>query len=206
MQKKIALAVDEVLGEHEGIVKNLGSQLSHVVNIAGVTLLGNGRIVPILNIPELMESAVRSTVSVKSSFELDAETFTEAGKSSASTKQKYVLVAEDSITVRSMLRNFLETAGFTVKTAVDGLEAYNFLQNEIFDIVVSDIEMPRMNGFELTVKIREDKSLSDMPVILVTALETTDDLKRGMDAGANAYIVKSSFEKSNLIETIRRLI
>ncbi len=206
MQKKIALAVDEVLGEHEGIVKNLGSQLSHVVNIAGVTLLGNGRIVPILNIPELMESAVRSTVSVKSSFELDAETFTEAGKSSASTKQKYVLVAEDSITVRSMLRNFLETAGFTVKTAVDGLEAYNFLQNEIFDIVVSDIEMPRMNGFELTVKIREDKSLSDMPVILVTALETADDLKRGMDAGANAYIVKSSFEKSNLIETIRRLI
>lgn len=208
LQKKIALAVDEVLGEHEGIVKNLGPQLSHVANIAGVTLLGNGRIVPILNIPELMESAVRSTVSVKSSFELDAETFTEAGKSSASAdiKQKYVLVVEDSITVRSMLRNFIETAGFTVKTAVDGLEAYNFLQNEIFDIVVSDIEMPRMNGFELTVKIREDKSLSDMPVILVTALETADDLKRGMDAGANAYIVKSSFEKSNLIETIRRLI
>jgi two-component system chemotaxis sensor kinase CheA len=86
------------------------------------------------------------------------------------------------------------------------MEAFDLLQNESFDLVVSDVEMPRMNGFELTAKIRSDKNHTDLPVILVTALETADDKQRGMEVGANAYIVKSSFEKSNLIETIQRLI
>jgi two-component system chemotaxis sensor kinase CheA len=90
--------------------------------------------------------------------------------------------------------------------AVDGMEAYELLQNEEFDLVVSDIEMPRMNGFELTAKIREDKKHADLPIILVTALETIEDKQKGMEVGANAYIIKSSFEKSTLIETIQRLI
>ena len=80
------------------------------------------------------------------------------------------------------------------------------MQNENFDLVVSDIEMPRMNGFELTAKIREDQKHRDLPVILVTALETAEDKQRGMEVGANAYIIKSSFEKSNLMGTILRLI
>ena len=122
------------------------------------------------------------------------------------TEPGRVLVAEDSFTVRSMLRNFIENAGFTVFTAVDGQEAFDFLQNELVDIVVSDVEMPRMNGFELTAKIRENIRFADLPVILVTALDSADDRQRGMEAGANAYIVKSSFEQSNLIETIKRLI
>jgi two-component system chemotaxis sensor kinase CheA len=200
VQKKIAFVVDEILGEHEGMIKDLGSQLLHVTNIAGATLLGNGRIVPVLHIPELVESASQSTLVTE--FAPVASPENEPDE----VKQKHILVAEDSITIRSMLRNFLETAGFYVKTAVDGQQAYGFLQAERFDLVVSDIEMPQMNGFELTAKIREDKSLSDMPVVLVTALETADDRQRGMNAGANAYIVKSSFEQSNLIETIRRLI
>jgi len=200
-QKKIAIAVDEVIGNHEGIVKDLGPQLVHVANISGATLLGDGRIVPILHMLELIESASRASHTsdfVVSSSPVEGE--------KEEVKQKYILVAEDSITIRSMLRNFLEMAGFSVKTAVDGQEAYGFLQNESFDLVVSDIEMPHMNGFELTTKIREDKTLSDMPVVLVTALESADDRQRGMDLGANAYIVKSSFEQSNLVETIRRLI
>ena len=120
--------------------------------------------------------------------------------------QRRILVAEDSITIRTLIRNFIENEGFYVKTTVDGLEAYEMLQKEDFDLVLSDVEMPRMNGFELTAKIREDKRHADLPVILVTALETEYDKQRGMEAGANAYIVKSSFEKSNLVETINRLI
>ncbi len=197
-QKKIAFVVDHILGEQEGIVKNLGLQLPHVKNIAGATILGNGKVVPIIHPSELMESASTTHISLDES--------NENLSSSENTVQKNILVAEDSITIRTLLRNFIENAGFTVKTAVDGMEAYNLLQNEHFDLVVSDIEMPRMNGFEFTAKIREDKKHADLPVVLVTALETADDKQRGMEVGANAYIVKSSFEKSNLIETIQRLL
>ena len=199
-QKKLAFVVDDVLGEHEGMIKDLGPQLLHVTNIAGATLLGDGRIVTILHIPELIESA--SYASKSSEFVVEAS----PDGAKEEIQQKSILVAEDSITIRSMLRNFLETAGFIVKTAVDGQEAYSFLQEEKFDLLVSDIEMPHMTGFELTSKVREDKNLSEMPIVLVTALESANDRQRGMDLGANAYIVKSSFEQSNLVETIRRLI
>lgn len=197
-QKKIAFVVDEILGEQEGLVKDLGLQLSHITNIAGATILGNGNVVPIIHPFELMESATKTNSSIDYSAENKAST--------ENVKGKNILVAEDSITIRTLLRNFIENAGFTVKTAVDGMEAYTFLQNENFDLVVSDVEMPRMNGFELTAKIRDDKKYGDIPVILVTALESAYDKQRGMEAGANAYIIKSSFEKSNLIETIQRLI
>lgn len=197
--KKIIFALDEVFGEREGVVKNLGSQLKHVKNIAGTTLLGDGKIVPILNTSELVESA-SAHVSV-TELEVPKTTLDQA-----EPEQKHLLVVEDSITVRNMLRSLLEAAGFSVKTAVDGIDGYSLLQSEKFNLVVSDIEMPRMNGFELTAKIRQDAALTDLPVVLVTTLDSKDDRQRGMDSGANAYIVKGSFEKSNLIETINRLI
>jgi two-component system, chemotaxis family, sensor kinase CheA len=93
-----------------------------------------------------------------------------------------------------------------VRTAIDGLEAYALLREAPFDLVISDVDMPRMNGFELTAKIRSDKRVADLPVVLVTALDSTADRERGIDVGANAYIVKSSFDQSNLLEVIKRLI
>ncbi|MEI7981631.1 MAG: response regulator [Bacteroidota bacterium] len=197
--KRIAIMIDEILGEHEGLVKDLGPQLVHVRNLAGVTVLGDGRVVPILHIPELMESAIHTNASGTWQETPDMDGVEES-------HQHSVLVAEDSITSRSLLRNIIESAGYQVKTAVDGMEAFQFLQNGAFDLVVSDVEMPRMNGFELTARIRGSKNMSEIPVILITALETADDRQKGMEAGANAYIIKSSFEQSNLIETIHRLI
>ena len=199
VQKRIAFVVDEVLGEHEGMVKTLGPQLVHLRNISGATILGNGRIIPILNIPELMESAAQVRQN-----SAEPEALFEEGISKA--RERYILIAEDSITLRALLRNIVESAGYIVKTAVDGMEAFQFLKNETFDLVVSDVEMPRMNGFDLTVRIRSEKRLSGLPVILVTALDSPDDRQRGMEAGANAYIVKSSFEQSNLLEMIKRLV
>jgi two-component system, chemotaxis family, sensor kinase CheA len=199
-QRKIAFIVDEVLGEYEGVVKSLGLQLKHVINVAGTIILGDGKIAVVLQVPELLESATRGGIKDGSVTE-SVEFPTIEGASN-----KHLLIVEDSITVRNMLRNLTEAAGFTVKTAVDGFDAFNLLQKERFDLVVSDVEMPRLNGFELTAKIRQDKALSDMPIILVTALDSPDDRNRGMEAGANAYIVKGSFEKSNLIDTINRLI
>jgi two-component system chemotaxis sensor kinase CheA len=120
--------------------------------------------------------------------------------------KKSILVAEDSITSRTLLKNILESAGYNVKTTVDGLDAFTALKTEGYDLIVSDIEMPRMNGFELVTKIRSDKKTADLPVVLVTALESREDRERGIEVGANAYIVKRSFDQSNLLEVISKLI
>jgi len=197
--RRIAFVIDEVMGEQEGIVKDLTSILGKVRNLAGATILGSGQIVPVLNVPELFETAARTSTDTSSKMVLDRMTAEEI-------KPHSILVAEDSITARSLIKNILETAGYVVQTAVDGQEAFERLKKEWFDLLVSDVEMPRMNGFELTSRIREDNALRELPVILVTALESADDRQRGMDAGANAYINKSSFEQSNLVETIHRLI
>jgi two-component system chemotaxis sensor kinase CheA len=116
------------------------------------------------------------------------------------------MVVEDSITTRILLHNIFGAAGYQVVTAVDGLEAFTKLKSAEFDIVVSDVEMPKMNGFDLTARIRADKRLAELPVVLVTARESREDRERGIDVGANAYIVKSSFDQSNLLEVVRRLV
>jgi len=195
----IAFAVDEILGEYEGIIKPLGNQINYVNCISGATILGDGRIIPVVNVPELMEMAIASSATQQASPLSDEEPV-------SSDEARKVLIAEDSITARSLLRNIVESAGYQVTTAVDGAEALSKLKGSAFDILVSDIEMPRMSGIELTSRIREDKELSELPVILVTALESNQDRQRGMEAGANAYIVKSNFEQSNLLDTIHRLI
>jgi two-component system chemotaxis sensor kinase CheA len=195
--KRIGFIVHEVLNELEVLIKSLSQPLSRVRNIAGATILGSGKVTPVLNVSDLMKSAAKAAV---------------YGPRPGSTEakdeviRKSVLVVEDSITSRMLLKNILETAGYLVVTAVDGIDAMTLLKTEKFDVVISDVDMPRMNGFNLTEKIRGDKKLAELPVVLVTALESREDKERGIDVGANAYIVKSSFDQSNLLEVIRRLI
>ncbi len=190
----VAFQVDEIIREQEVLVKNLGPQLSRVRNVAGATLLGSGKVVPILNVPDLMASAVKAVPAFAGAADVRPPT------------RVSVLVVEDSITARALLKTILESAGYDVTTAVDGIDALTALKTREFDLVVSDIEMPRMNGFDLTERIRADRKLSEVPIVLVTALESREDRERGVDVGANAYIVKSSFEQSNLLEVIRRLV
>lgn len=195
-ENRIAFGVDEVLNEQEVLTKSLGENLSRVRNIGGATVLPTGEVVPIISVPDLMKSAVKvpgATARVTVSVE-EAKVI------------RKILVVEDSITTRVLLKNILDSAGYNAKTAVDGIDAFNALKAEDFDLVVSDIDMPRMDGFSLTAKIRGDKKLSELPVVLVTALESRDDQERGIEVGANAYIVKSSFDQSNLLDTIQRLI
>jgi two-component system chemotaxis sensor kinase CheA len=194
--QRVAFAVDAVLDESEVLVKQFGRPLSRVRNIAGATILGSGRVAPILNVNDLLKSARRAGQAARPAPAAPAD------KSAA----KSILVAEDSITSRMLLKGILEGAGYRVKTAVDGMEAFTVLRAETFDLVVSDVEMPRLNGFDLTARIRADRKLAEMPVILVTALESREDRERGIDVGANAYLVKSSFDQSNLLEAIRRLV
>ncbi len=193
---RIAFRVDAVLAEQEVLVKGLGPQLARVRNVAGASVLGTGQVVPVLNVPDLMKSAMTSAA---------PHAAPAAAKAAEAAKQS-ILVVEDSITSRALLKNILEAAGYNVATAVDGIEAYTALKTAAFDLIVSDVEMPRMDGFDLTARVRSDKQLSGLPVVLVTALETREHRERGIDVGANAYIVKSSFDQSNLLGIVRRLI
>ncbi len=195
--QRVAFAVDEVLDEQEVLVKPLAKPLSRVRNIAAATVLGSGQVAPILNVADLLKSARKLA---------GASARLTAGAAPAQADARSILVAEDSITSRMLLKGILESAGYKVKVAVDGMEAFTLLRAESFDLLVSDVEMPRLNGFDLTARIRADKKLAELPVVLVTALETREDRERGIDAGANAYIVKSSLDQSNLIEAVRRLI
>ena len=160
--------------------------------------MGSGKPVPVLNVTDLIRSVLKGSYATP---ELMApeEKGVKPGKGS-------ILVVEDSITSRILLKNILESAGYSVKTAVDGIDAITTLKTGDFDLIVSDIEMPRMDGFDLTAKIRGDERLDELPVVLVTALEKREDRERGIEVGANAYIVKSSFDQGNLLEVIRRLI
>ena len=196
-ENRIAFIVDEILGEQEVLVKSLGKQLSRVRNMAGATILGSGKTVLILNVADLLKTAII----IGTAPAVIAETTVEIEE-----KEKSILVVEDSITARTLLKNILESAGYSVKTAVDGIDGFTNLKEGTFDLVVSDVDMPRMNGFDLTAKIRADKKLSELPVVLVTALQLREDRERGIDVGANAYIVKSDFDQSNLLEVVKRLI
>lgn len=193
---RIAFRVDAVLGEQEVLVKPLGPQLARVRNVAGASVLGTGQVVPVLGVPDLLQSAVRHA---------EAPAASAAAQPEAAAPHS-ILVVEDSITSRALLKGILESAGYRVATATDGIDAYTALRTAAFDLVVSDVEMPRMDGFGLVARIRADKRLAELPVVLVTALESREHRERGIEVGANAYIVKSSFDQSNLLETIRRLI
>lgn len=193
----LALAVDEVLDEEEVLIKRLEPPLLRVRNIAGATVSPAGRVFPVLNVADLLKSVRR----------------TKAGEPSRSTVRKpsaaarpRILLAEDSITSRLLLKGILEAGGYDVRTAADGVEAFTALRSGSFDVLVSDIEMPRLNGFDLTARIRADAALRDLPVVLVTALARKEDRERGIDVGANAYIAKGSFDQRELIDAVRRLL
>jgi two-component system, chemotaxis family, sensor kinase CheA len=192
---RMALRVDRILGDREVLVKELRSPLVRVRNVSGAGLLGTGEVALILRPSDLLRSARRAV----------RPTAVAPGPQEK-VRPPTVLVVDDSITTRTMEKNLLEAAGYQVLVAVDGVEAWTALKSEKVDLVVSDVDMPRMDGFELTRRIREDRELADLPVVLVTALESREDKERGVDVGANAYVVKSSFDQSNLLEIIRRLV
>ena len=196
-EERTVFCVDAVVNEQAVLVKNLGAQLSRVRNVTGATVLGSGELAPILNVPDLMASAVVASGQAAGAA---------VTPSQQEDKEVAVLVAEDSITSRMLLKNILESSGYRVATAVDGVDAFTQLRADPFDLLVSDVEMPRLDGFGLTARIRGDEKLSQLPVILVTALDAREDRERGVEAGADAYIVKSSFDQSNLLDTVRRLI
>ena len=190
---QIACIVDEVIRVQEIVVRSLGSQLRRIKRITGAVILSDGRVALVLDALELIQESIKGPPSVPAR-RLSGEDI------------KRILVVEDSVTSRALLQTILERAGYLVLTAVDGMEALAMLKEHEFDMVVSDVDMPRMNGFTLTEKIRSDVRSSALLVVLVTSLDSPDDRKHGLTVGADAYIMKTSFEKSRLLEVIHHLL
>ena len=201
-KNRIAFLVDDVVGQQEMVVKSLGKQLARVRNVAGATILGSGRVMMTLNPVDLLKAARQAKGK--------AAAAPRAAATAASVKQpkrKTVLVADDSLSTRTLEKNILETAGYKVLVAADGMEALSILNSSGgCDLIVSDVLMPCMTGIELTAAVRKDSKLKKIPVILVTSLDSREDKERGIEVGADAYIVKSNFDQSNLLQTIAQLI
>ena len=200
-EERLGLRVDELLAEEEVVSKPLGAPLTRVRNVAGLTILGSGEICAVLNPADLMRSAHK----MSAEFGLRNAELKTTPHSEISTPHSILLV-EDSALVRAMEKRILEEAGYEVVSAVDGLDALNALGRRSFAAVVSDINMPNMDGLTLTARIRQEIRYKDLPVILVTTLSSDEDKRRGLEVGANAYIPKPSFDQRVLLETLKRLI
>jgi len=192
--RRAAFAVSSVLGETDVLVKDMPQPLRRVLHIASAGLLPTGDITLVLRPSDLVATA-------QTGMKQRRREVAEAGPAA-----KKILVVDDSLTTRTMERNLLEAVGYEVEIAADGLEAWSVLQGSDVDLVVSDVDMPRMNGFDLTARIRADARLAELPVVLVTAMESREDRHRGIQIGANAYVLKSAFDQSNLLEIVGRLI
>lgn len=194
----VAFGVEQLLNEQEILVKGLGAQLIRIRNIAAASVTEWGKVIPILNPNDLVKTAIGWKVQKQNPF------FTKHSKNKPIKKS--ILLAEDSITTRLLFKNILESAGYTVKAVINGLEALALLKVEKFDLLLSDIEMPGMDGLELVKKMRQIPECKNMPVVLCTGMGSEADRARGLECGANAYLDKNSFAQSGLLETIRKLI
>lgn len=192
---RMALQVDEVVDEHEVVVKPLGPRLPRVRNVAGATVLQDGRVAPVLNVTDLLQG-LSSPARARGRPE----------RAAGGERRRRVLVVEDSITSRSLFKGILEAAGYSVTTAVDGIDAFLKLEAEPVDLIVTDVDMPRLNGLELTARVRADKRFAELPVIVISSLGSPQDVERGVEVGANAYMVKSEFDQRGMLDAVRRLI
>jgi len=199
--RQMAFIVEALLDEQEVVVKSLGRQIARVGGMAGASLLGSGQVLLVLNTADVIKLAWREE------HPLLSEQPEPAGEATEMRPKHRILVVDDSITTRTLEKNILEAAGYVISLALDGQEAFNLLMTrELPDMVISDVQMPLMDGFALTEHIKKEPRTSGLPVILVTSLESPEDKARGIEAGADAYIVKQSFDQANLLETIRQLI
>ncbi|MDI6703893.1 MAG: hybrid sensor histidine kinase/response regulator [bacterium] len=195
-EQKIGFLVDEVISEQEVVIKSLDKILRKQEFVTSSTILGGGEVVIILHIPDLVKSARL----LKSRVRFGVK----EGSKKVGTRR--ILVVEDSLTTRELEKGILEGAGYEVEVASDGEEAMNKVKERSFDLIVTDIKMPRMDGFELTRRLKSDDRYKDIPVVIVTAREKEEDREKGAEVGAQTYVVKSRFSQEDLLDTIERLI
>lgn len=194
--KIIALGVDKLIGDQEILHKKLSAPFYKLKNIAGITTLISGEICLILNISDILNITSQhktQAISTKDDHELQ----------NCSYK---ILLVDDSITTRTLEKNILSKAGYCIEMAENPIEAFEKMKNNRFDLIISDIEMPEMNGFEFLEKLKTDEMFSDIPVIMVSSLISEENKKRANELGAKKYIVKGEFEQDDFQEAVRNIL
>lgn len=197
-EQPMALQVDNLMGSREIVVKSLGPQFSTVRGVSGATILGDGNVVVILDLPAMIRSDILS--------ERQRLADLEKARESARYEERatVVMVVDDSVTVRKVTSRLLERNGMEVITAKDGLDAVAQLQDHKPDIMLLDIEMPRMDGFEVASFVRHDDNLRDMPICMITSRTGEKHRERALAIGVNEYLGKP-FQETDLLKTIERL-
>ena len=192
------LIVEAFRGEQDLVVRPLDPRLGKVPNLSAAAILDDGSPVLIVDVEDLIRSMDQF---IQTGSLARCET-----RRTAAASKKRVLVVDDSITVREVERQLLLHKGYDVAVAVDGVDGWNKVRAEQFDLVVSDIDMPRMTGLELVAAVRADAKLRDLPVVIVSYKEREEDRLRGLEVGANCYLTKSSFHDNRFIEAVEDLI
>jgi two-component system sensor histidine kinase and response regulator WspE len=196
--RQYALEVDALHGECDLVVRPLDRRLGKVPNLSSVALDEHGQPVLIMDVDDVVRSSDRLSGQSQPTRRRPVH--------SVKRRTRRILVVDDSITVREVERKLLENGGYEVDVAVDGMDGWNQLTLHAYDLVVSDVDMPRMNGIELVTRIKADPKLSVLPVIIVSYKDREEDRLRGMQAGADYYLTKSSFHDTGLIQAVRDLI
>jgi len=196
--QRFGLVVERVLGQHSLAVRPLPAVLGKARDVAGAALLDDGEPVLILDHADLLHAIAK----------LAGEGALESLPAQAlhATTAKRVLVVDDSLTVREMERKLLRSRGYEVEVAVDGMDGWNAVRGGQFDLVITDIDMPRMDGIELVGLIKKDERLRHLPVMIVSYKERPEDRMRGIEAGADYYLTKGSFHDETLLEAVADLI
>ena len=198
---RFAIVVDRFLGERDLRVSPLDARLGKVPNISSSSVLENDWPVLIVDVEDLIRS-IDNLLSGRRLGKLAAE----LAAAYQHRAPKRILVVDDSITVRELERQLLESRGYVVDIAVDGLDGWNAIRSTRYDLVVSDVDMPRMDGIQFVRHIKDDTRLQSIPVVVVSYKDREEDRIRGLDAGANAYLTKSSFHDQTFLSTVADLI
>ena len=193
------LVVDELIGEKSLALRTLNKKLGKIKDISAAALTDDGEPVLVFDTDDLLQS-IQDIISGKNLYKIDAV------NESDSSNVKRVLIVDDSLTVREIEKKLLESKGYIVDVAVDGVDGWNIVRNGNYDLVISDVDMPRMNGIELIKLIKADLSLSTLPVMMVSYKDRAEDKQKGLEAGADYYLTKGSFHDDTLIEAVVDLI
>lgn len=197
----MAVQVDSLAGSREIVVKSLGPQFAGVHGISGATILGDGRVVVILDLLATIRALHAHQASLQARMRPQLAPVAEVEQA----RPTLVMVVDDSVTVRKVTSRLLERNGMNVLTAKDGVDAITQLQEHKPDIMLLDIEMPRMDGFEVATLVRHDAHLKDLPIIMITSRTGEKHRERAMAIGVNEYLGKP-YQESQLLETIQQLI
>ncbi len=189
----VGIVVERVETERHIMLKDLSGVLSLSKLYSGAAIQSDGKILPVLDAMSIIESSLDTTRKLVPTIK------------NYNTSELKILVSDDSLTTRELYRNMLTAAGFEVATAIHGADALKKLQQNNYDLLISDVQMPELDGYQLTAQVRRDKRLSALPIILISSLASEDERRKGLESGADAYIVKSLFEQGELMNRIKEL-